>query len=105
MKFDLGSFYGRALFPASKNLTEFGFHGGGIEVASDPQNDVVGMNVGLMPVDEVLACDRGHGRVLGFASVRIVGAVGQLEGFAAGNFADVVVAAGNGVVHSLLCEI
>ncbi len=82
-----------------------GFHGGGIEVAADAENDVVGMNVVAVPVDQVLASDGGDGCVFGHAGVGIVGAVSQFDGFAVGNFADVVVAAGNAVAFFLLREV
>ncbi len=44
------------------------FHGGRIEVAANTKNDVVGMNVFTVPVDQVLARDRRDGCILGNAA-------------------------------------
>ena len=35
--------------PGFKCGAQFGFDGRGIKVATDPEDDVIGMNVGLMP--------------------------------------------------------
>ena len=44
---------------------EPGFHCGGIEIAANAKNNVVGMNVLAVPFDQVLARDGRNGRVLG----------------------------------------
>ncbi len=51
----------------------------------------------VVPVDQVLASDGGDRLVLGDSRVWALGAVGQLGGFAAYDFIDVVVAARDGV--------
>ena len=95
----------RTFRPRIESLAQPGFHGDGVEVTGDAENDVVGVNVFVVPVDQVLARDGGNGRVLRHAGVGIVGAVGQLDGFALGNFADLVVAAGDAVVFFLLGDV
>ena len=95
----------RTFRPGVECGAQAGFHGGGIEVAADAENDVVGMNVAAVPVDQILTRDGGDGGVFGHAGVGIVGAVSQLDGFAVRDFADVVVAAGNAVAFFLLRDV
>src|SRR5262249_2502376 len=84
----------RSLGPITESFAELGFHAGGIEVADDTEDDVVGMNVLVVPVDQVLTSDGVDGRVFFLARVRIPGAVGELYGLAAGDLGNFVVAAG-----------
>jgi len=63
------------------------------------------MNIVAVPVDQILARDGGDGRILGHAGVGIVWAVGKLDRLAVGDFADVVVAAGDGVAFFFLREV
>src|ERR1035441_8630751 len=70
-----------------------------------PRMMLLGWQMWLVPVDQVLARDGGDGRVRGHAGVGIVGAIGQLDGFALGNFADLVVAAGDAVAFFLLGDV
>ena len=46
----------------------------------------------MVPVDEVLARDRGDSCVFGDACIRVLGAIGELYGFAVGDVADFVIA-------------
>ncbi len=48
-----------------------------------------------MPVEQVLACDRGHGGVFCQARVRAVLSVTENRGLAPGNLAEIVVAPGD----------
>ena len=43
-----------ASFPGAERLAQLGFHRSGIEVAHETQNDVVGMDVGAVPVNQIL---------------------------------------------------
>ena len=63
------------------------------------------MDVLLVPVEQVLRVTAATVAYSALAGVGIVGAVGQLRGFAAGDAADFVVAAGDGVELFLLGEI
>ncbi len=54
LELDVFFFCRRALGPSAEGLAKFGLHGGRIKVADDAQNNVVGMNVGVMPVDQIL---------------------------------------------------
>ena len=75
-----GALRRRSFRPRLEGLAQLGFHRLGIEVAGDAEDDVVGINVLLVPVQQVLAGDRGNGRVLRHARVRIVLAVGDDRG-------------------------
>src|SRR5580693_10124378 len=77
LEFDFLLFYRLSLRPIAVDLAKFGFHRGRIKVADDAQDNVVGMYVGVMPVDQILARDRGNRSVFGFTSVRIVRAISQ----------------------------
>src|SRR5579871_2524676 len=94
-----------AFRPGVKGRVQLGFHGRGIEVSADAENDLVGMNVLAVPIDQILARNGRDGGVLGFAGVRIVPAIGENGGLASGNLADIVVAPRNCVVGLLLREI
>src|SRR5215469_10168970 len=83
--------------PITESLTELGFHAGGIEVADHADDDVVGMSVLRVPVDQVLTGDGVDGRVFFLARVRILRTVGEFYRLAAGDLGGFVVAAGDGV--------
>src|SRR5580692_5833438 len=53
MEFDVGRLCSRAFCPSSEHLAQLGLHGGRVEIADNAQNDVVGINVSVVPVDEV----------------------------------------------------
>ena len=88
----------------SKAARSFFFHGGGVEVAGDGDDHVVGDDGASVPGLEVVEGDGVDGGVLGLAGVGAVGAVDQLDGFADGDAAGVVVAAGDAGVHLALGE-
>ncbi len=72
---------------------EFFLHDGAVEVAGDPDDDVVGDNGFVVPGFEVVEGDGVDGGVFGLACVGIVGAVGQFDGFTDSDSGGVVVAA------------
>src|SRR5437588_10526285 len=76
-----------------------------MEVATDADDHVVGVDIFLMPGEQVIALDRLERGVLHLAGVRIVGAVGKLGGLARGNRAGIVVAAGDRLGILLLGEV
>src|SRR5207248_1504891 len=45
------------LGPRIERRAQPGFHCGRIEVAADPENDVVGLNIFGVPIDQILTCD------------------------------------------------
>src|SRR5437588_1852517 len=48
-------FFDRRLFrPASEGLSKFGFHSGGIKIVRYAKDDVIRMNVGVVPIDQIL---------------------------------------------------
>ena len=94
-----------AFGPRLKCGAQLGFHGGGVEVAAYPEDDVIGMNVGFVPVEQILAGDGGDGGVLRLARVRIVGSIRQLGGFARGDSADFIIAPRDAVVGLLLRQV
>ena len=59
-----------------KSRAQLGFHGSGIEVATDSQNDIVGVNMSFVPVDQILASNGGDGGIFGLTRIGIVGTVG-----------------------------
>ena len=99
---DVGRFRVGPFLPRIECLAQLGLHRFRVEVAGDAEDDVVGINVLLVPVQQVLAGDRGNRRVLGNAGVRIVLAVGDDAAFAMHDGIHVVVAARNFRVHLLL---
>ena len=104
-KLDFRRFCSRAFGPIAKSATQLSFHLGGIEVARKSENDVVGMDVCLVPIEQVLPCDRRNGRVFGYPRIWIAGAIRQPRGFAYGNLADVVVAARDTIENFVLGEV
>ena len=59
------------------------------------------MNVGVMPVDQILASNRSHSRILWNSRVRILWPIGQFDRLSSSDAADFVVAPGDVVVFSL----
>ena len=88
-----------------EGCAELGFHGGAVEVAGDADDDVVGNDGAVVPCLEIVEGDGVDGGVLGLAGVGIVGAVGELDGFAGGDAAGVVVAARDAGFDLLLGEL
>ena len=87
------------VFAAGKGLegsAEFLLHGGGVEVAGDGDDDVVGDDGFVVPGVEIVEGDGVDGGVFGLARVGAVGSIGQFDGFAVGDAGGVVVAAGDG---------
>ena len=84
---------------------QLGFHRGRIEIAADAENNIVGIHVGFVPIDQVLPRYCSNGGILGDASVGIIGAVCKSSGFALRDLADLVVSAGNGVEGPLLGDV
>jgi hypothetical protein len=99
MKLDLRLGRHRGLLPALESLPQSTLHCGGIEIAGDAEDDVVGVDILLVPLQQIVAGDGGNGGVFGDAGVRIIGAVGEANGFAAGDGVDVIIAAGDAGVH------
>ena len=95
----------RSFGQTGEGVLQFLFHRSGIEVATDADDHVVGVDVFLMPGEQVIALDRLERGVLHLASVRIVGTVGKLGGLARGNRAGIVVAAGDRLGILLLGEV
>ena len=105
MEFDFWLLKRRAFWPGAECLPKFSFHLRRIEIPRDAQNDVVGVNMRMMPVDQILASDRGNRCVLRNTRIRILRAVRQLGGFAHRDTADVVIAPRNGIESLSLSEI
>ena len=63
------------------------------------------MSVFAMPVNQILTGDGGDSGVFGYNGVGIVGAVGKLDGFAMGDFADLIVAPRDAVVLFFLSDV
>src|SRR3990172_2517080 len=82
-----------ALRPGPKIPLHKGAHFGGIEVAPEPEEDPVRLEVVAMKQNEVLSGNGLDGRVLGNASVGTLRTVEKLRELAAGDLRDVVVAA------------
>src|SRR6266702_667603 len=80
MEFDFWLLKRRAFWPGAECLPKFSFHLRRIEIPRDAQNDVVGVNMRMMPVDQILASDRGNRCVLRNTRIRILRAVRQLGG-------------------------
>ena len=91
--------------PCLKRSAQLGFHGGGIEIAAYAEDDVIGMDVSLVPVDQVLPSDGGDGGILRLTGIGIVRSISQLGGFACGNSADFVIAPRDAVIRLLLREV
>jgi len=93
------------LGPGLERGAQFGFHGGRVEVSADAENDVVGMYVLAVPVEQILTRDCGYRGVFRHAGVGIVSAVRQLHRLALRNFANLIVAAGNAVGFFFLRDV
>ena len=103
--FELGAFKGWAACEWAEGGAQLGFHGGGVEVARDGNDHVVGDEGAAVPCLEVGKGDCGDGGKLRLAGVGAGGAVGELDGFAVCEAAGVVVAAGDAGVHLLPGEL
>ena len=66
---------------------------------------MIRMNVGFVPVEQILAGDGCDGGILRLARIGIVGTVGQFAGFARSNCSDLIIASRDAVVGLLLCEV
>ena len=82
--------------------TQLGFHRAGVEIAAYAKNDVIGMNIVLVPIDQILPSDGGDGGILGLAGVGIVIAICEFGRFACGNCSYLVVTTRNGVLDFFL---
>ncbi len=91
--------------PGLESPAQLGFRGRRVKVSADTQNDVVGMDISVVPVGQILARDCGDGRVLRRARVGIFRAIRQLDGFAVCDSADLIVAARDAVLQLLLREV
>ena len=66
---------------------------------------LLGLNVAVMPVEQILPGHGGDGLVLGDSRIRILRAIGQLGRLATCDFIDVIVAARDGVEIFLLRQV
>ena len=69
----------RAFGPRFECRAQLGFHRGGIEVAADTENDIVGLHVLAVPADQILSRHRRDRSVFRHARIGIVGAIRQLD--------------------------
>src|SRR3954463_9653298 len=88
---------GWPLLPIAERLAQGGFHLSGIEIADNPNDDVVGMDVGLVPINQVLSRNCADGRVFRNAGVRICWAIRELHGLSMSNFTDLIITARDAV--------
>src|SRR5260370_28689525 len=94
-----------AFGPGVKRGAQLGFHGLGIEIAAEAEDDVIRMGIDFVPVEQILpsdGCDRG---IFGLPGIVIVFTVCQLDGFAVGNSADFIIAPRDAVVCLLLRQV
>ena len=87
-----------------KGGAKLGFHGDGVEVATDG-DDELAADGAVVPGLEVGEGDGADGGEFGLAGVGAVGAVDELGGFATGDAAFVVVAADDAGGFLLLGEL
>ena len=66
---------------------------------------MIGMDVSLVPVDQVLPSDGGDGGILRLTGIGIVRSISQLGGFACRNSADFVIAPRDAVIRLLLRQV
>ncbi len=92
----------RCFGPRLERGAQLALHGCGVEVAADAEDDAIGVDVILMPVDQILASNGRDGCILGLANVGIIRSICQLRSFAGGDLANLVVAARDGIVGLLL---
>jgi len=83
----------RPFLPRAKRLLQPGLHRLGIEVSGDAEDDVVGIDILLVPVQQVLTRDRRNCGVLGNSRVGVVFAVRDNAAFAMDDGLYVIVAA------------
>src|SRR5947208_9746117 len=105
MEFDFWLLKRRAFWPGAECLPKFSFHLRRIEIPRDAQNDVVGVNMRMMPVDQILASDGSNRGIFRNTRIRILRAVRQLCRFAHRDTAYVVIATRNGIESLSLREI
>src|SRR4029077_18576514 len=96
---------GFALGPGFEGGAQSGLHGRRIEIATYAENDVIGVNILLVPVDQVLARDRSDGGVLGHACVRIIGTVSEFGGLTVSDPSHIVVSPGDAIFLALFGDI
>ena len=92
MEFDIGFFPCRTFGPRTELLAQARFHLRRVKISHHAQNDVVGIEVLFVPVHHVRLSDSGNGGIFRHARVRIVSAVGELEGLARGDLCGIVIA-------------
>ena len=92
----------RPLRPGGESLPQLGFHRGRVKVSDEAEENVVWMNVTLMPVEQVVPRDRGDGRVLGNASIGGTRSVGQLHRLPVGDFKRIVISPRNARIQLVL---
>ena len=102
MELNVGLFDRRSFWPASEGLTKFGFHSGGIKITRYSKDDVIGMNVGVMPVDQILASHCRDSGILWNSRVGILRAISQFDRLARRDAADIIIPPGDVVVFSFL---
>jgi hypothetical protein len=95
----------RTFGPGLERSPQLGFHRGRIKIAAHPQDDVIGMNVSFVPVDQILASDGRDGGIFGLTRIGIVRSIREFGGFARRNFSDLIVAPRNAVVGLLLRQV
>src|SRR6185312_16241330 len=82
-----------AFGPAFKSGAQLLLHNSGIKVSGDAEDNVVGVNVPGVPVQQILTRNGRHRGVFSLARIRAVGPVAQLGSFARGDLVQIVVAA------------
>src|SRR5438309_12047481 len=105
MEFDFWLLKRSAFWPRAERLPKFGLHLRRIEIPRDAENDVVGVNMRMMPVDQILASDGSNRGIFRNTCIRILRAIRQFGGFAHRDTADVVIAPRNGIESLSLSEI
>src|ERR1700730_5420909 len=93
MGFDLFLLRRRPLGPRGERLTKFGLHCGRVKIADYSQNDVVGMDIGPVPVEQILPRYGCYGLVLGDSCIRVLLPISELRRLAACDLTDLIVAA------------
>src|SRR5581483_10188564 len=100
-----GLFETRPLLPRSKRLSQLRLHRAGIEIAGKTENDVVGINVRFMPVEQVLTCDSSDGGVFRNSRVGTLGTVTQFCCLSRNDGTSIVVSARNRVIAAFLGDL
>ncbi len=92
----------RAQGPRREGLAQTRLHLRRIKVADHAENNIVGVDVLAVPLDQILARDRRHGCIFGLAGIGIIRAIREFGCFPSCNLRGIVVAARDAVVHPLL---